>query len=119
MKLGRKDGMTFRDLQLERHFEKVVSHNSSFPSELLPVLGLLDAWQRFHLLEGDDSPRTREALDLLLSSELRPALRIWYSRFGNDMNPAAREFRHGLGSWRGRNLEEGYLPDVDLENQAS
>ena len=101
MRHGRKDGMTICDPQLEMHFEKVASHNPSFPSELLPVFALLDAWHWFHVIEGDDSPRTREALDLLLSSELRPALRNWYSRFGDDINPAAREFRQRLGELAG------------------
>jgi hypothetical protein len=94
--------MTFRDPQLEQHYRRVVSLNGS--SDVAAVCALLDAWHRFHLLEGDDSPQTREALELLLSSELRPALRSWYSRQGDDMNPAALEFRQRLGGMAGEKL---------------
>jgi hypothetical protein len=71
------------------------------PQDQLPVCALLDAWQWFHHIEGDESPRTREAIEQLLSSELRPGLRSWYRRFGEGMNSAALEFRDRLGRLAG------------------
>ena len=93
--------MTFRDPQLQKHYEKAVSLVQGCPPDQLPVCALLDAWHWFHLIEGDDSPRAGEAVELLLSSELRPALRSWYRRCGEDMNPAALDFRNRLGDLAG------------------
>ena len=93
--------MTFRDAKLQQHCERVASLASGCPTDQLPVLGLLDAWHWFHVVEGDDSPRTREALEHLLSTELRPALREWYYRWGATMNPFALEFRDRLSELAG------------------
>lgn len=61
----------------------------------------MDAWSRFRLTEGDNSPPASEAIEHLLSPELRPAVRKWYQRFGADMNPAAIEFRDRLSELAG------------------
>ena len=74
---------------------------TGLPADLLPVCGLLDAFQWFILTEGEDSPRVREALEHLLSSEMRPALRRWYQRFGEGINPAAIQFRERLATLAG------------------
>jgi hypothetical protein len=89
--------MVFRDTQLQKHFERVVSIVQGCPPDELPICALLDAWQWFRLTEGDDSSRASEAIEHLLSPELRPALRSWYRRYGDKMNPAAIEFRDRLG----------------------
>ena len=71
------------------------------PIEERPVFALLDAWHWFHLTEGDTSPGATEAIEHLLSAELRPALRQWYHRCGGNMNPAAVEFRERLSGLAG------------------
>lgn len=93
--------MTIRDAQLQKRFERVISTVQGCPSNQLPVYGLLDAWHWFHLLEGEESSRSSEAIELLLSPELRPALRDWYHRWGDQMNPFAIEFRDHLSEIAG------------------
>ncbi len=93
--------MTFRDSQLQSHYERVVSLVQDCPTEERPVCALLDAWYLFHLIEGDASIRACEAIEHLLSSELRPALRSWYHRHEADMNLAATEFRDHLSQMAG------------------
>jgi len=65
------------------------------------VLGLLDAWQWFRLTEGENSLRATEAVEHLLSPELRPALRQWYQRWGDEMNENALCFRDRLSELAG------------------
>lgn len=93
--------MTFRDSQLRHHCERAASVVKGCPAEQLPVLGLLDAWHWYRLTEGDESPRAAEAVELLLSPELRPALRQWYQRWGEDMNENALRFRERLSELAG------------------
>jgi len=70
--------MTFRDSQLQSHYERAVSLVQGCPTEERPICALLDAWHWFHLTDEDASPRASEAIEHLLCSELRPALRSWY-----------------------------------------
>lgn len=93
--------MTFRDPQLQKRFERVISTVQDCPPDQLPICALLDACQWFRLTDGHESPRASEAIELLLSPELRPALRNWYRRFGDEMNPYAIEFRDQLGELAG------------------
>ena len=93
--------MTFLDPQLQRHFERVCTLVQCYSPDQVPVCALLDAWFWFHLTEGDGSPRADEAIELLLSSELRPALRSWYQHHGAYINPAAIEFRDHLSRLAG------------------
>ncbi len=88
--------MRFRDALLQKRFERVTTSVQGYPPEQLPIWGLLDAWHWFRLIEGEESPRAGEAVELLLSPELRPALRDWYRRVGDQMNPFATEFRNQL-----------------------
>ena len=88
--------MTFRDPKLQQHCERAAAVVTGCPTEQLPVLGLLDAWYWFRTVEGEDSPRAAEAIEHLLSAELRPALRQWYQRFGDGMNENALRFRDRL-----------------------
>jgi hypothetical protein len=71
------------------------------PADQLPVLGLMDAWHWFRLTEGENSPRAAEAIQHLLSPELRPALRQWYKRWGDGMNENALSFRTRLSELAG------------------
>jgi hypothetical protein len=93
--------MTFRDPQLKQHCERAEAVVKGCPAEQLPVLGLLDAWYWFRLTEGEESPRVAEAVEHLLSPELRPALRQWYQRLGADMNENADRFRDRLSELAG------------------
>jgi hypothetical protein len=93
--------MTFRDPKLQEHCERAVAIVAGCPSQQRPVLALLDACDYFRRIEGENSPRFAEALEHLLSAELRPALREWYQRFGNNMNPTALRFRDQLGKLAG------------------
>ena len=93
--------MTINDPQLKMHVERVVGLMTSLPDGVRPVCGLLDGYDWFSRVGGDDSAQAREALVLLLSAELRPALRQWYQRFGSEMNPAAIEFRQRLSDLAG------------------
>lgn len=93
--------MKFVVSQLQQHVERVYAVETGLPEDQLPVCGLLDACQWFTLTEGEHSPRVREALTHLLSSELRPSVRRWYQRYGESMNPAAIEFRDRLAEMAG------------------
>jgi hypothetical protein len=93
--------MTFRDPKLQQHCERAAAVVSGCPPEQLPVLGLLDACYWFRVTEGEDSPRAAEAIEHLLSSEFRPALRQWYQRHGADMNESAIHFRERLSELAG------------------
>ena len=93
--------MTFRDTKLRKRFERVISTVQDCPPDQLAVCALLDACQWFRLIDGDDSPRSSEALELLLSPEPRPALRDWYRRMGDEMNPFAMDFRDQLSALAG------------------
>ena len=91
----------YADTKLQQHVERTAALMTSLPNEQRPVCGLLDACQWFVLTEGEDSPRVAEAMEHLLSAELRPALRSWYRSCGDDMNPAATEFRERLSELAG------------------
>jgi len=93
--------MTFRDPKLQQHCERTAAVAKDFPSEQVSVISLLDAWYWFHLAEGQDSPRAAEAIELLLSPELRPALRQWYRDAGDTMNENALQFRDQLSQLAG------------------
>lgn len=97
----RRRVVTFRDPQLQQHYERAVSVVKGCLPDQLPICALLDAWHWFHLIEGDESPRAKEAIEHLLSPELRSGLRGWYHRWGAGMNPAATEFRDRLGEMAG------------------
>ena len=96
--------MTFRDSQFQLHFERTVPLVQGCPTEERPVCALLDACQWFRVTEGDALPRASVAIEHLLSTELRPALRSWYHRHGADMNPAATEFRDRLSQLAGESF---------------
>jgi hypothetical protein len=93
--------MIFRDPKLQAHCERAVALVADCPADQRPVLGLLDAVFWFRLVEGEDSPRVAEAMEHLLSPELRPALHQWYERCGSGMNEAAIGFRDRLSKLAG------------------
>ena len=93
--------MTINNSQLKSHVERAVELMTNLPEDLRPICGLLDGCQYFSAVKGAESSEAREAVQLLLSSELRLALRRWYQRRGNDINPAALEFRYRLSDLAG------------------
>lgn len=96
--------MTFRDAKLREHCERTAALLSGWRPEELPLIGLVDAWQCFSRIEGEDSPRAAEAMEHILSAELRPVLRQWYRRAGENMNEAAMRFRDRLSELAGEKL---------------
>ena len=94
--------MKFNDTELERVYElNFWALQDSEGEDQRQICGLLAAFDWFRLIEGEQSPRVQEARDLLLSSEMRPALRRWYRRFGDDMNPAAMQLREQFSDLAG------------------
>ena len=89
------------DPQLQQHVERNAAGVTGVPDEQRLICGLLDAAYCFGLLEGEQSPRVTEAVQLLLSPELRPALRAWYQRFGDDMHANAISIRERLSELAG------------------
>jgi hypothetical protein len=69
-----------------------------------------DAWHWFRLTEGENSPRAAEAIEHLLSPELRPALRQWHRRLGDGMNENALSFRDRRSELVGERF--GWLVDT-------
>jgi hypothetical protein len=96
--------MKFRDQQLQQHYDKTIVCVSNCPAEQLPILALLDALYWFQLIEGEQSSKVQELLEKLLSPELRPALRAWYQRFGDNINTGALKFREQLSVLAGENF---------------
>ena len=56
----------------------------------------MEAYDYFRLCAGEDGAPTKEAVELLLSPELRLALRQWYGTFAGPLNPVAEAFRQRL-----------------------
>ena len=87
----------FNDTQLQQHFDHTMSLRvENLSDEERPVFALMTAYGWFRRVDGEQSPKVCEIIDHLLLPELRPALRSWYSRSGDRINPAAMEFREYL-----------------------
>jgi hypothetical protein len=89
--------VNIRDPELRRHVGQASTAVTGLPDALRPVFGLMSAIDLFRHTEGGGSSRVAEAVTLLLSEEMRPALRLWYQSFGYNMNHASVEFRDHLG----------------------
>ena len=90
--------MKFKHTELQKHVDRAASLITGLPDDERPVFGLMDAWYWFRVTQGEESPI---AVELLLSTDRRPALRNWYRRCGESMNPAAIEFRDFLSRLAG------------------
>jgi hypothetical protein len=97
-------GVTFTDPLVQREVEKSAAAITGLPDELRPIFGLMDVYSGFLLRFGKDSPQMQEIHRLLLSGELRPALRLWYQRSPRDMNSGALELRQRLSELAGENF---------------
>jgi hypothetical protein len=92
----------FKDTELERVYElNFRAVQNSEGEDQRQICGLLAAFDWFRLIEGEQSRRVQEARDILLSPEMRPALRHWYRRFGDQMNPAAMQLRQQFSDLAG------------------
>ena len=96
--------MTFRDSELQRVYQFNFDCLQDPDEQQRQICGLLAVYDWFRLIEGQESPRVQEARELLLSAEMRPALRKWYRRCGADMNDAAIELREKLSALAGENF---------------
>jgi hypothetical protein len=94
----------FTDSQLQQHYERVLPLTKYLPEELRPVCALMDAYGRFRVTDGEQSPTVCEVLQILAAPELRPALRRWYRDHAGQMNPTATEFRQTLSQLLGESL---------------
>jgi hypothetical protein len=97
--------LDIRDQQLEQYLKKLATVAvGGLTKELRPIFELMDAYDFFLIREGQESSRVQEVIRLLLSPELRPALRLWYSDSGDQINQAALEFRTKLSGMAGERL---------------
>lgn len=93
--------MQFEDPELQSVYERNFRCLQYEDSGLREVQSILGAYDWFHLIDRHGSPRVAAIMDALLSPDLRPALRRWYARCGESMNPAAVEFRERLSNLAG------------------
>jgi hypothetical protein len=96
--------MTFRDPKLQQHYDSAVAFEQGCPPEERPVRALIDAYYRFEIEDGEDSPRVREITENVLSPELRPALRSWYRRMDSRIHGYAVHVRERLGKLAGESF---------------
>jgi hypothetical protein len=97
--------MTFRDPKLQQHYDSAVAFEMGCPPEERPIRALIDAYYRFEIEDGEDSPRAKEAAEHILSPELRPALRSWYRRMSPKIHGYAVGVRERLGKMAGESFE--------------
>ncbi|HXC37083.1 MAG TPA: hypothetical protein VNV43_14490 [Candidatus Acidoferrales bacterium] len=104
--------MTFQDMQLQQCYDAHLGKVGNALGDLGPVYALVATHNWFAMLEGTHSVRVHETIDLLLSTEMRPALRHWYGRSGLEMDSIAVEFRNHLSRLAGERLES--TPEILL-----
>lgn len=71
--------VTFTDTQLQACFERNLADTDA-TDELRQVRALMATYDWFRILEGPHTQRVHDAIELLLSRELRSSLRRWYGR---------------------------------------
>jgi hypothetical protein len=96
--------MKITNEKLQQHYDRVIAVAESFEPGQARIFALMDAVGWFRLIEGESSEPATEATALLTSQELRASLHQWYSHHGDNMNPAALEFRHHLSAIIGEKL---------------
>ncbi|HEV2453741.1 MAG TPA: hypothetical protein VGY98_05745 [Verrucomicrobiae bacterium] len=105
--------MTFQDRQLQKCYESHLAKGGKSLGDFGPVYALIATYDWFVMLEGTHSARVHEAIDHLLSTEMRPALRHWYGRSNLEMDSIAIKFRNQLSRLAGEPLETA--PEFPLE----
>ena len=99
------------DPQLRKFYEANFGTIAGFSDDLRQVSALIAAHDFFHMMEGPHSSRVHEAIEQLLSPDLRSGLRGWYQRCGAETNYASNDFRDHLSQLAGERLEDiTYLP---------
>ena len=93
--------MTIRDERLNERYSRALQQIDGCPPDQIQVCALMHCYSHFARFEGAECKAAREAIEHLLSAELRPALRDWYRGFGDGINPRAREFRELLSELAG------------------
>lgn len=97
--------MTIVDADLRQHVERVCALGMGTSPQQQFVMALLDAWWVFYHLHGEETLAVRECVNILVSVELRPAVRQWYQDCdAHGMNPAAAAFRARLSQIAGETL---------------
>ncbi len=96
---------TFRDRQLQRHYDQSLNEASDASEDLRQVRALIATHDVFQMFEGPHSARVHEAIEHLLSAEMRPGLRRWYQRPGAETDSVTLEFRDQLSQLTGERLE--------------
>ena len=95
--------MNFHDALLQKCYS--VNLVEAGTDDLCQVRALVATYDQFRMLEGRHSAHVHETLEVLLSGELRPALRSWYQRRDSGTDPAAMEIRDELNELTGGRLE--------------
>jgi hypothetical protein len=92
----------FNDTELERIYQlNFRAAQDSEDEDQRQICSLFAALDWFRRSEGEQSVRLREVGQILLSPEMRPALRRWYKRCGDGMNPVAMALREQLSALAG------------------
>jgi hypothetical protein len=92
-------------MRLQQCYDAHLGKVANALGDLGPVYALIATHNWFAMLEGIHSAVVHEAIDRLLSTEMRPALRNWYGRSGLEMDSIAVEFRNQLSRLAGERLE--------------
>jgi len=96
----------FNDTELQRCYESNLAGAGPAPGELTQISALLAVRTTFAALEGIRSARVHEAVEVLLSSELRPGLRRWYRLTHDSLDEFELELRNHLSNLAGERLEQ-------------
>ena len=97
--------MTFRDRQLQRHYDQSLTEASDASEDLRQIRALIATHDVFQVFEGPHSARVHEAIEHLLSTEMRSGLRRWYQRPGAETDSGTLEFRDQLSRLTGERLD--------------
>lgn len=87
--------VNFADTQLQACFERNLAEVDA-ADELRQVRALMMTHDWFRMLEGPHSQRVHDAIDILLSRELRSGLQQWYRRPGTSLDAEAIAVRDHL-----------------------
>jgi hypothetical protein len=97
----------FKDEEIQKRFDRIMSLQvAGLADEQRPILALMTIHGSFGRTYGWQSQQVQEIIEHLLSPEMRPALRIWYERAGNNMNEVAIDFRESLCKLAGEKFGE-------------
>ena len=96
--------VNFTDTQLQACFERNLAETDA-ADELRQVRALMATHDWFRMLEGTQSQRVHDTIELLLSRELRPDLHRWYGSPGAHLDAEAVTLRNHLSQLAGERLD--------------